>query len=109
VPSEKRRGSNVGNIIETLKAYAKQETLGPLKGAGRWLGMGVLGSLCISIGILLLSMAVLRVLQEEAGDVFDGNWSFVPYLITLVVLAIFIAIAVSRMRKPTIQRKEVSG
>lgn len=97
---------HVGNIVELLKQYAKQETVGPLKGAGRWIGLGLAGATCIGIGVILLILALLRALQTETGDAFDGNWSFVPYVITLVVLLIVMAFAVSRMRKPTIQRKE---
>lgn len=97
--------SGVNNVVDLVKAYAKQETLGPIKGAGRWLGAGVAGALCIGIGLVLLSLALLRLLQEETGDVFDGNWSFVPYVITLLVLLLFAAIALSRVRKPTLQKK----
>jgi hypothetical protein len=94
----------VGEVVDLVKAYAKQETVGPLKGAGRWLGAGVAGAVCIGIGVVLLSISLLRLLQEETGDTFDGNWSFVPYVITLVVLLIVTAIAVSQIRKPSIQR-----
>ena len=27
----------IGQVIELVKDYARQETLGPIKGAGRWL------------------------------------------------------------------------
>ncbi|MBI5090081.1 MAG: hypothetical protein HZB15_14795, partial [Actinobacteria bacterium] len=31
----------IGEVIELVKDYARQETLGPLRGAGRWLAAGV--------------------------------------------------------------------
>jgi hypothetical protein len=107
VPAPRERRGNVGNILELIKQYAKQETVGPLRGAGRWIGAGLAGATCIGIGIIMLVLALLRALQEETGDTFDGNWSFVPYVITLIVLVAVMALAASRMRKPTIQRKEV--
>ena len=31
-------------------------------------------------------MSGLRALQDETGDTFTGDWSWVPYLIMIVVL-----------------------
>ena len=50
-------------------------------------------------------LALLRVLQTEAAETFDGNWSWVPYAITLVPGALVGALAVSRVRKQTLQRR----
>ncbi len=100
--------NQIGETIELFKAYVRQETVGPLKGAGRWLGLGIAGAMALGIGLLLLVLALLRLLQTETGDTFDGNWSWVPYAITLVVCALVGALAVSRVRKQTLQRKEPS-
>src|SRR5271170_7138347 len=40
--------------------YAKQETLGPLQSLGRFLLFGVVGSLVITAGVVLLLLALLR-------------------------------------------------
>jgi cell division protein FtsW (lipid II flippase) len=106
MPADKDDRNPVSEVVDLVKGYAKQETIGPLKGAGRWLAMGVGGAVCIGIGVVLLVLALLRVLQEETNDTFDGNWSFAPYLITLVVAAIVVAIAVSRIGKTGLDRKE---
>jgi membrane protein implicated in regulation of membrane protease activity len=37
------------------------------------------------------------VLQTETGTTFAGGWSWVPYLITAVVLSAVIAVAVRRI------------
>jgi hypothetical protein len=107
VGTEKRRGpgDDVGDVLDTVKAYAKQETLGPLKGVGRSIGLGVAGVLCLGIGTILLLMAVLRVLQTELSA-FDGNWSFVPYLIDVVLGGIVIAVAVSRIKRTGLEQGE---
>ena len=44
-PTPTRRGeqASVGEVVEFVKTYARQETVGPLKGAGRWIAFGAAG------------------------------------------------------------------
>jgi hypothetical protein len=81
------------------KDYARQETVEPLKGVGRYLGYGAAGALLLGIGVILLMLAGLRALQTETGDALDGNLSWLPYLIVLVVASALVAWAVSRISK----------
>lgn len=37
--SARRESAGVSDVVDLVKEYAKQETLGPLKGAGRWLAL----------------------------------------------------------------------
>lgn len=92
----------IGELVELVKSYAKQETLGPLKGAGRWAGYGLAGSVLMIIGLIVLSVALLRVLQTETGTTFVGNWSWVPHAITFVVVLAVIALLASRIPKRTL-------
>jgi len=89
----------IGDLADLVKAYAKQETLGPLEGTARWLGFGLLGSVLLMIGGVSLTLALLRVLQEETGSRFTGNWSWAPYLMTFLALALVIGALVSRITK----------
>jgi hypothetical protein len=70
--------------------YLKQEALDPLKGLGRFLLWGLLGSVAIAVGILLVLVGILRLLQTETGTALTGNWSWVPYF---AVSALGIAVA----------------
>jgi len=79
-------------------AYAKQETVEPLRGLGRFIGFGVAAVLLASAGIILVTLGVLRVLQVHSDGRLDGNWNWVPYLVALVALGILIAIAVNRIK-----------
>jgi hypothetical protein len=97
--------NSIGDLIDTVKTYAKQQTLGPLMGAGRWLAFGVAGAIVIGIGLSLLLLGLLRVLQTELDDQLDGNWSWAPYAITLVVALAVIGIVLSRVSKSTLQQK----
>lgn len=81
------------------KDYARQETIDPLKGVGRYLGYGALGALLGGIGVILLMLAGLRALQTETGDALDGNLSWLPYVIVLVVAGAMVAWAISRISK----------
>lgn len=74
---------------ELVRDYAKQETVGPLKGAGRWLAFGLLAAFFMSVGIVILLLAVLRLTQDLILHVWwpeqaDGL-SFLPYVVTLLV------------------------
>jgi hypothetical protein len=86
-------------LFELLKAYASQETIGPLKTLGGYLGWGAGGSLLMALGLFFLGLSGLRALQTETDGVFDGFWSFAPYAIVAVVLTGVIAFAVRRIIK----------
>jgi hypothetical protein len=77
--------------------YLKQETLGTLKGLGRFLLAGLIGSFLIAIGVLLLLVGVLRLLQEETGSALSGDWSWVPYFAVSALGAGVAAVAVWRI------------
>ncbi len=89
----------VSDLWELIRTYAKQETIGPLKGLGRSIALGVGGSLILSVGLVLLTLATLRALQTETGTTFDGSWSWAPYLLTVVGVAILIAVCLAATRK----------
>lgn len=91
--------STIQELWELLVAYARQETIGPLKGLGRYLGFGVGGALLVALGVILLALAGLRALQTETGSTFTGNLSWIPYLIVLVGLAVVIGAALSAINR----------
>ena len=75
--------SDIKNLVQLVVAYFKQETIEPIKGLGRFVGWGLGGSLAVGLGGVMIVLGLLRLLQTV--DAFDGNWSFVPYLVTLTV------------------------
>ena len=79
--------ADVKDLVQTLRDYAKQETVGPLKNLGRYLAFGIAGAVLMAIATVFLSLAAIRVLQSQLTW-FDGNFSFVPYLVGIVVLAV---------------------
>jgi hypothetical protein len=89
----------VNELWELAVAYFKQETIEPLKSAGRFLGFGVPGSILLGIGSSLLMLSGLRALQTETGSTFTGHLSWLPYVIVLAGGLILILLAVLRVSR----------
>lgn len=96
---------HVTDVVESVKAYARQETIEPLKGAGRWLAMGTLAALSLGLSIILGALGILRLSQDLGGTTLDGSWSFTHYLITMFVTGIFVAVAFSRISQRTLAKE----
>lgn len=99
-------GEQVSEVIDTVKAYAIQETVDPLRGLGRFVLFGLLGAIFIALGCLLSVMAILRFVQSRHVGGFHGTWSFVPYLIALAPCGAGIVIAAWRIGKTGLNRTE---
>ncbi|MDZ4825669.1 MAG: phage holin family protein [Actinomycetota bacterium] len=78
----------VRELKDLVVTYAKQETLEPLKGLKKFIGFGLGGALLLGTGVFFLAMGALRALQTQTGTTFTGNWSWAPYLIVVVSLAL---------------------
>lgn len=87
------------DLKDLIVAYAKQETLDPIKQSGRFVGFGVGGALVIAIGVLFLAVGTLRMLRTEFPGTFDGNFSAFAYLIVIVLLGAFAAAFASIARR----------
>lgn len=92
------------DLVGTVKAYAVQETVGPLKGAVRWLAYGTAASVCLGLGIVLLALGVLRLSQDLGGTVLDGSWSFVHYLVACIVLGLAVGVSIARVSRDSLGR-----
>ena len=100
--TEKSVPQVLGELKEMTVTYAKQETVDPLKAIGRFLALGVGGSIMLAVGLVLLALSGLRALQTETGDRFTGDWSFAPYLITFagcVLVAVLSARAIGAAKR----------
>ena len=93
-PEPKGVPALAGELWQLVVAYLKQETIVPVKSLGRFVAMGLAGSVLLSVGLVLLIVAGLRALQTEFDTPFEDEWSWAPYLITLVVSAVIAALSV---------------
>lgn len=85
----------MGELKELVVAYARQETVEPIKGLGRFVAFGVAGSIFVGIGLSLGILSLLRALQTETGDMFEGDWSWGPYAVVGGVCLAFVGISVA--------------
>jgi hypothetical protein len=99
-PGVAAEDKSVVAIVQELKdltiAYAKQETIDPLKGTFRFVALGVAGSALTAVGVLFLALGLLRAMQTET-DYFHGHATWIPYVATivgLVVLSVLAALAI---------------
>lgn len=104
-PPQKPNDASLGEVIEFVKAYAKQETLGPLKGAGSWLAFGVSGALMLWVGLMLMMLGLLRLIQAEVTWATGGSWSWAAYGITLIVTLILLGLTVLRIKKAYLHKE----
>jgi hypothetical protein len=73
-------------LVDLVIAYAKQETLEPLKGLGMNALKGIGGALLLGIGGIFCSMGALRAMQSETDFFERHNLSYLPYFLTVVIL-----------------------
>ncbi|HET9692663.1 MAG TPA: hypothetical protein VFP61_16060 [Acidimicrobiales bacterium] len=72
--------AGAAELKDLLVAYAKQETLEPLKALKTYVVFGVAGALLLAVGTAVGAIAVLRAVQTEAAPHLTGDLSWVPYL-----------------------------
>ncbi len=99
-------GDQVADLVDSVKAYARQETIEPLRGAARWVAVGTLAATCLGLSMVFVALAVLRLSQDLGGDTLDGSWSFVHYLITLVVVGSLVGVSISRISQRSLAKGE---
>ena len=94
---------SISEVVNELKeltiSYAKQETVDPLRGLGRYVGFGIGGSFVLAIGLGMCGLALLRFLQTETGTWFTGNLNWVPYVVTFIALTSVIVVAILAVKK----------
>jgi len=103
--SNRREEASVGEVVEFVKTYAKQETLGPLKGAGRWVGFGAAGAIFLGVGLSFLLLGLLRLVQFEWNRSSSGRLSWLAYLIVLIVCVLLLVLVLLRINKTFLNKE----
>ena len=96
---------SIPELIDYLRSYVMQETVDPLRGVGRWLAFGAAGAFCLGLGLVIVLLGVLRVIQEEWHRSASGSWSWVAYLITLLVAVGLLVLTLMRIKKSTLNKQ----
>ena len=79
------RTRSIEERVYLVRDYAKQETVGPLKGAGKWIGYGVADRAAPRRRSDPRAARLLRLIQTEWDRAASGSLSWFAYLIVLVV------------------------
>ena len=87
-PKARNPSGDAKDLVDLVIAYAKQETLEPLKGLGKNAALGLGGSLLLGFGGIFCSVGALRALQSETDFFEEHNLSYLPYFIVVVLLAL---------------------
>ena len=104
-PRGTQASGQIGEVFGLVKEYARQETVGPLRGAARWLAFGTAGSVMLASGTVFVVLGVLRLLQNEFASTFSGRWmGLLPYLIAFVLTVAVIGPAASRIGKTSLHK-----
>jgi hypothetical protein len=97
----------LNETVQMVKDYALQETVVPLKTAGRWIGLGLVGAILIGVATGFLSLGLIRMVQTEWPGTFGGRWMrMLPYLFGLTLCALVAGLAVRRINKDPLTKEK---
>ncbi len=82
---DKGMGTHFNELLTLVVAYAKQETLAPIRNLGRYIAWGVAGAILMAAGGAMLTLTAVRVIQTETGSHLKGDLTWVPYLGGVIV------------------------
>ena len=87
-PKAKNPTGDARELVDLVIAYAKQETLQPLKGLGKNAALGLGGALLLGIGGIFCSLGALRAMQSETDWFERHNLTYLPYGATILILVV---------------------
>lgn len=90
----------INDLWLLIRDYAKQETLDPLRTLGQLFKWGIGGAICISLGVVLGVLGILRFLQTETGQHLTGSYTWVQYAVGVLVTGIVMVLAARAITKP---------
>ncbi|NBR98852.1 MAG: hypothetical protein EBT42_00425 [Actinobacteria bacterium] len=93
----------ISELYDLVIKYAKQEAIDPIRGAVRWLGFGLIAAVLISIGVVIGSLGVLRLVQTTPLGASNA-WSWLCYLITVFICLVIGYLANSRIKRGTLEK-----
>lgn len=100
-------GEQLSEAVQMVKDYARQETIDPLRTAGRWIGLGLAGAILIGAATFFLALGLLRLVQTEWPGTFHGRWmSLLPYAFALLLCIVIAVLALLRINKKPLTKEE---
>ena len=94
-------GELLNEFVSLVVTYAREQTVDPIKGLGRYLIFGLLGAIMIAIGGGLATLAAVRLIQAETGNHLKGSLTWASYTGGFVVAGVGAAWAAMQIRRGT--------
>ena len=102
--SARNSSLSVVELFQMVRDYVKQETLDPLRGVGRWLAWGLVGSVALLFGAVVGLLGLLRLLQAEIFTQPNGfTWG--PYMIVVGFALVMIWLSLTRIQRPSLHKE----
>jgi hypothetical protein len=84
--------TGVKDLASMAISYAKQETIAPLKGLGRYAAAGFASAFCFAAGLFMIALGALRGIQAWSGaddakqeGRFSGHLTWIPYVLAILI------------------------
>jgi hypothetical protein len=102
--SARNSSLSVVELFQLVRDYVRQETLDPLRGVGRWLAWGLVGSVALLFGAVVGLLGLLRLLQAEIFTQPNGfTWG--PYMIVVGFALVMIWLSLTRIQRPSLHKE----
>lgn len=110
-PESSNRGTKsvstlLNEFVSLVVAYARQQTVDPLRALGRYMVFGLAGAFLIAIGGGLATLAAVRLIQAETGRHLTGSLTWAPYTGGLIVAGVGAGWAAYRIRRGLLKPDE---
>jgi hypothetical protein len=90
----------VGEFIDLAKQYFREQTLDPAKGLGRLAGFSFAGALVLTLAVIFLSVAGVRlIIWALPGDPGSALWSGFGYVLAAIALLVATGILMWRVTR----------
>ena len=103
--TQKADDASLGDVIDFVKAYAKQETDRPAQGRRSLDRIRRGAALAMGLGLTIVLLGVLRLLQTELDRLATGSLSWAAYAVTLVITLVLLAVTLLRVKKSTLNKE----
>jgi hypothetical protein len=99
----------LNELVSLIVAYAREQTVDPIRSLGRYVMFGLAGAFLIAIGGGLATLATVRLIQAETGKHLTGSLTWAPYTGGVIVAGVGAGWAAYRIRRGLVKAGQPGG
>jgi hypothetical protein len=99
----------LNEFVSLVVAYAREQTVDPIRSLGRYVMFGLAGAFLIAIGGGLATLATVRLIQAETGNHLRGSLTWAPYTGGFIVAGVGAGWAAYRIRRGLVKVGQPGG